>query len=271
MCIRDSHCIDSGDWLAVHPREGQTFGEYKTSGYNEVTAEKKTIYVNPLQEMDKGFIEACQKLCAAFYYPLNVKVFKKFDLKSLPVATRINDFTGKIQYNGAHILKGMVKYLPGDAYAMICVLLDDIYNLDSWNFVFGIANLKACTDVFSFARYDPTFFELTPPLKVMVHKLGHMFGLMHCIYYACIMNGANHLEESDRNPLRTLGAHSRGVSRLPAKTAARHWICSFREVQKLAKVCEELGGMFKSEGLLAWLQERVASIEKKVKKMKKSP
>jgi archaemetzincin len=28
-----------------------------------------------------------------------------------------------------------------------------------------------------------------------------MFGIQHCIYFNCLMNGSNHLEESDRRPL----------------------------------------------------------------------
>jgi archaemetzincin len=28
-----------------------------------------------------------------------------------------------------------------------------------------------------------------------------MFGLNHCIYYRCVINGFNHLEESDARPL----------------------------------------------------------------------
>ena len=28
-----------------------------------------------------------------------------------------------------------------------------------------------------------------------------MFGVRHCIYYECLMNGSNHLQESDSRPL----------------------------------------------------------------------
>ena len=30
----------------------------------------------------------------------------------------------------------------------------------------------------------------------MIHEIGHMFGLKHCIYYKCIMNGSNNLAEN---------------------------------------------------------------------------
>ena len=38
-------------------------------------------------------------------------------------------------------------------------------------------------------------------MKVLTHETGHIFGLPHCIYFACVMNGSNHLQESDRRPL----------------------------------------------------------------------
>jgi archaemetzincin len=28
-----------------------------------------------------------------------------------------------------------------------------------------------------------------------------MFGLAHCIFFNCVMNGSNHLDESDRRPM----------------------------------------------------------------------
>ena len=34
----------------------------------------------------------------------------------------------------------------------------------------------------------------------MCHELGHIFGMKHCTYYKCIMNGSNYLEESNKKP-----------------------------------------------------------------------
>jgi len=84
----------------------------------------------------------------------------------------------------------------------------DLYPRPSWNLVFGLANLSQRTGVFSFVRYDPSFWGKEVPdrekilLKnacgVMVHEVGHMFGLKHCIYYECKMNGSNSYQESCR-------------------------------------------------------------------------
>ena len=38
----------------------------------------------------------------------------------------------------------------------------------------------------------------------MVHEICHMFGLKHCIYFECTMNGTNGGFESGRVPKKTL-------------------------------------------------------------------
>jgi archaemetzincin len=96
--------------------------------------------------------------------------------------------------------------VPQDAYCMLTVTMKDIYPYLSWNYVFGWANYKSRTGVFSFGRYDPAFNGedqdsdterrlLENACYVMVHEIGHMFGMLHCIYYECIMNGFNSYEE----------------------------------------------------------------------------
>jgi archaemetzincin len=70
--------------------------------------------------------------------------------------------------------------------------------------VFGLASIRERTGVFSFARYDERFFELKKfeidynlikfrSMWVMSHEITHMFGVRHCIFYKCLMNGSNHL------------------------------------------------------------------------------
>jgi archaemetzincin len=87
--------------------------------------------------------------------------------------------------------------------------MHDIYPKPSWNFVFGIALYSARTGVFSFKRHDPSFWGIYAenlPLvllknscNVMVHEIGHMYGIKHCIYYNCTMNGSNSYDESRRS------------------------------------------------------------------------
>ncbi len=124
------------------------------------------------------------------------------------IDNRINEFTGVIQFDASQILNKTIPLIPADAYCMLSVTMHDIYPMRSWNFVFGLANLLLRTGVFSFIRYDPKFWDIQGPdrekillrnaCSVMVHEIGHMFGIRHCIYYNCTMNGSNSYEESTR-------------------------------------------------------------------------
>jgi archaemetzincin len=90
--------------------------------------------------------------------------------------------------------------------------MEDLYPNPSWNFVFGEASLRERVGVYSFARYAPTFYGgaqegdyqkllLWRSAKVLTHETAHMFGLAHCVYFKCVMNGSNHLQEIDARPL----------------------------------------------------------------------
>ncbi len=90
--------------------------------------------------------------------------------------------------------------------------MHDLYPDPSWNFVFGEATLSDRVGIFSFARYSPGFYGypggegwqdrlLRRSCKVLAHETGHMFGLEHCVFFECLMNGSNHLAESDSRPM----------------------------------------------------------------------
>jgi archaemetzincin len=51
------------------------------------------------------------------------------------------------------------------------------------------------------AKYAIMTKLLRRACKLLVHETAHMFGLKHCIFFNCLMNGSNRLEESDRWPM----------------------------------------------------------------------
>ena len=101
----------------------------------------------------------------------------------------------------------MKSHKPSDAYAILGLTNEDLYPGDNWTFVFGWASYTAGVGTFSFKRYDPSFDGtedehdnpeqslLMYACHVMAHEIGHMFGLYHCIYYECLMNGINSADE----------------------------------------------------------------------------
>lgn len=129
---------------------------------------------------------------------------------------------------------------------MICILYDDLYPKDEWNFVFGLASSMKRTGVFSFARYKAPFIPeaedtqnklLYRALKVMTHEIGHMFNLKHCIYYKCLMNGSNHFEEFESKPGYLCGICLRKLQ------LAIGFVCQERE-KLLCEECQKNGNEF---------------------------
>jgi len=48
---------------------------------------------------------------------------------------------------------------------------------------------------------DATRITLRRSCHILAHETAHMFGIQHCIWYHCVMNGSNHLDEFDAQPL----------------------------------------------------------------------
>nr|XP_020662109.1 archaemetzincin-2 isoform X3 [Pogona vitticeps] len=171
------------DWISSHPESTQDFAQfYCDPRRNRPSPQKNRIYVQPI----------------------------------------------------GHLLNYLKKKKPKDAFCIVGVTMIDLYPRDSWNFVFGQASLTEGMGIFSFARYDSDFYSAnykgklkttkklspadysvfdgyyTPELssklllrscKTLTHEIGHIFGLHHCQWLQCVMQGSNHLEEADRRPL----------------------------------------------------------------------
>merc|ERR1711916_120285 len=81
---------------------------------------------------------------------IEVLPYKKMDVES-----RLN--CGDHQIHAGNIIKDHLPRIRTglkDAYALIGVTMEDLYPRDSWNFVFGLADMTGRNGVFSFARYD---------------------------------------------------------------------------------------------------------------------
>lgn len=202
------------DWLAQHPESGQTFEDFVRSNPNRPDAIRNEIYLQPLGVFKEGQSPSIDLLrtYTSAYFALDAEMLPPMGMAGSGFKTRLNPYTGNRQILSSQILTFLKKRLPRDAFCLLAVTMEDLYPHPSWNFVFGQASLHDRVGVFSFARYDPEFYGesrgeeyhqllLRRSLKVLVHETAHMFTLNHCIFFKCVMNGSNHLKESDSRPL----------------------------------------------------------------------
>ncbi|MFC7339272.1 archaemetzincin [Haloferula chungangensis] len=202
------------DWLASHKEEGQSYQQWLDSRPNLPSGVRRKLYILPLGGFDGTApdIKKIQRYAEAYFYPMKVGILPAAGDSQVKARSRVNSWSGKKQWNSRDILKWLPQELPNDAYAMLAVTMTDLYPDEQWNFVFGQASIRNRVGVFSFARYHPAWFgrvadENTESLvlrraaKVLSHEMSHMFGIRHCIFYECNMNGANHLEEADSTPM----------------------------------------------------------------------
>ncbi len=204
----------SGDWLAEHYEAGQTYEKYINSRINKPDKKRNKIYLQPLGQFPKepNDLLANLKEYTAAYFCLDVEVLPSLSLENCNFTSRTNPHTKNRQLLTTDILNFLRRVRPPDAVCIMAITMEDLYPKPSWNFVFGQASLAGGVGVYSFARYDPVFYGrnrtkdyekilLRRSCKVLAHETAHMFSLNHCIYYKCIVNGSNHLEENDATPL----------------------------------------------------------------------
>jgi archaemetzincin len=201
------------DWLTSHHEPGQTFHDFIALRPNRPASARNVIYLQPLGEFPLEVSPSIATLrgFAAAFFAMEVKALPPIRIGA-SFTRRRNSHTGNLQILTGDVLNLLKSRLPSDAFCILAITMEDLYPEPSWNFVFGQASPRERVGVYSFARYDPSFYGapkraddrelvLRRSCKVLAHETAHIFGVAHCIYFSCLMNGSNHLVESDRRPL----------------------------------------------------------------------
>jgi archaemetzincin len=197
-----------GDWLAEHHEPGQTFEEYINARPVRRSDKFYTIYlclVGDFTEAQRCILDLTQQYLALFFDCL-VKVQRQIALASIPPRARRTH----LSWGGPQVLTGYILHevlereRPADALAYLALTASDLWPGKGWNFVFGEANLRQRTGVWSIYRNgDPSQGEpafqlcLRRTLGTASHELGHILTMRHCIAFRCLMNGSNHQAERD--------------------------------------------------------------------------
>ncbi|MFW5966898.1 MAG: archaemetzincin [Persicimonas sp.] len=196
----------SGDWLAQHVEGGQPLHAFIRSNPNRPDEKRHVIYLQPFGRWAAPRCPSLEALkrYARSYFLRRVEILPSVALSTLDVTERYNHQEGRRQLLTTDILKHLARRLPDDAFCLLGMSMYDLYPDPNWNFVFGQASLRNRVGVYSFARYteeEDDWLMLRRTLKVMAHEIGHMYGLTHCTYFECGLNGSNHLDEADRRPM----------------------------------------------------------------------
>ena len=251
------------DWLAVHHENGQTYDEFIQSVYNSPDEIHNVIYLQPIGQFRQDqspSLDLLREFTAA-YFVMNVDILTSIDINRFDHTIRLNPYSQNRQILTGDILHNLKRNLPANAFCVLALTMEDLYPDPRWNFVFGQASLHDRVGVFSFARYDPVFYGesrgsryqkllLRRSAKVLVHETAHMFSLTHCIYFKCVMNGSNHLQESDSRPLSLCPVCLRKLqSSIEFDVAARY--------HRLQQFYRNVGFNFEQD----WVTRRLKKIE----------
>jgi archaemetzincin len=192
-----------GDWLHRFKEQGQTVEEYKAECVVRKREGRETIVLQPmggLLDTHRDILESVREY-VGLYWSCPAEV-----AEAIPMPEETYDKKRR-QYDADRILVDLRNRVPGKALAYFGFCREDLYS-EGLNYVFGVASLRQRVGVYSLARYgekdakeggEPVFLVRT--LKVASHELAHMYGLEHCVRYACNVNGSNSVLEMDREPM----------------------------------------------------------------------
>jgi archaemetzincin len=186
-----------GDWLAEHPEPGQTFAEYLEARPVRKGDDRHTIYlclVRDFSEARRRILALTQDYLSVFF-DCPVTVRRQIALDSIPArARRTHPSWGDEQVLTGYILHEILEpERPADALAYLALTASDLWPGRGWNFVFGEANLRQRTGVWSVYRNGDPGEDFTLCLRRALgtasHELCHVLTMRRCTAFRCLMNG----------------------------------------------------------------------------------
>lgn len=112
---------------------------------------------------------------------------------------------GRRQYNANKLLDAITQRAPADALKVIGMVRVDLY-IPILTYIFGQAKLGGYTGVASLYRLRNEHYGLERDYdlliqrfsRVIIHELGHSFGLIHCKNPVCVMRSSTYVEDLDQ-------------------------------------------------------------------------
>ena len=109
------------------------------------------------------------------------------------------------QYSGNQLMKELESWSSAEHVKNIGLFRVDLFN-PILTYIFGQAALNGNIGVaslyrlrneqYGMAKNDELLFDRFQ--KVIIHELGHMFGLVHCHFPTCVMRSSTYVEDIDQ-------------------------------------------------------------------------
>lgn len=192
------------DWLATHPEPTQSYARFIQSGRKSFREPRVVIYLQPIGAMPEPF---------AKLLPTVRKYAEIYFQKPVVVGPDRRSGGDRLKNQSLDLGKAMVDHrhprtaLPGNAQRRLLPGRTDVDGSlprPGLEFCLRTSPTRSGVGIYSFARYgspDNRADFLRRCLRVLTHETGHLFGMGHCVYFQCLMNGTNHQAESDATPL----------------------------------------------------------------------
>lgn len=112
---------------------------------------------------------------------------------------------GRRQYDANKLLHAITQRAPADEVKVMGMARVDLY-IPILTYIFGQAKLNGYTGVASLYRLRNEHYGLEKDYellinrfsKVIIHELGHTFGLIHCSNPVCVMRSSTYVEDLDQ-------------------------------------------------------------------------
>ncbi len=196
-----------GDWLKEHKETDESFEQYIAKKPVTISKNKNVIYLQPIgvfSSLENKMLKLTAEY-TGYFFGLRTVLLEPIPADNFPRNQRRTQFETE-QLNASYIINTILPdKVPDDGIVIMALTARDLYPHENWNYVFGLASYSKRTAVTSMYRFEDLDFMdenytlcLNRLIKTSTHEIGHMFSLPHCIHAECVMNGANHIRELDR-------------------------------------------------------------------------
>lgn len=163
--------------------------------------ENQSIILITCGHFEKNITESiANDIKSLFHYTVTIKECS-IDLSNYYDASRR-------QYNANQILQLVTELSPSYHLKAVGIFRVDLF-IPILTYIFGQAALNGKTGIASLYRLRNELYGLSPNQnllierfrKVVIHELGHTFGLIHCSHTKCIMRSSTYVEDLDQKDI----------------------------------------------------------------------